>query len=198
MSDGVRRVPTTMAAARRPPLYIPGLVDDGGILADLAGGTADEVAAIVDSYPVEISAIDDNRPFFWHFTNFRDAINSWDERPGDAEIAIGERLLLVLVAISAVVAGVVLWLPFALTRRRAGAGPVPGRGRMFVYFACLGLGFMMIEISMIQRFALLLGYPTLSLVGVVVHPAHRHCRRGATLGGALALGIARSRRWPRC
>ena len=32
-----------------------------------------------------------------------------------------------------------------------------------MYFASLGLGFMFIEISMIQRFALLLGYPTLSL-----------------------------------
>ncbi len=34
---------------------------------------------------------------------------------------------------------------------------------MFVYFASIGLGFMFIEISMIQRFSLLLGYPTLSL-----------------------------------
>ena len=38
-----------------------------------------------------------------------------------------------------------------------------GRGGLFVYFASLGLGFMLIEISMIQRFALLLGFPTLSL-----------------------------------
>ena len=63
--------------------------------------------------------------------------------------------------IGAVVAGVLLWLPFAVTRD---APPgVPGRCRLFVYFASLGLGFMLIEISMIQRFALLLGYPTLSL-----------------------------------
>jgi MFS family permease len=57
-----------------------------------------------------------------------------------------------------------LWLPFALTRRRDGGSPaVHGRWRFFVYFASLGLGFMLIEISMIQRFALLLGFPTLSL-----------------------------------
>jgi len=40
---------------------------------------------------------------------------------------------------------------------------VGGRARLFGYFAALGLGFMLIEISMIQRFALPLGFPTLSL-----------------------------------
>ena len=40
---------------------------------------------------------------------------------------------------------------------------MPERWRLLVYFAALGLGFMVIEISMIQRFSLLLGYPTLSL-----------------------------------
>ena len=158
-----RRVTNDEGQRTARPLYVPGLVDDEGILAQLARGTDEEVDNVVDGYPVEISAIDDNRPFFWHFTDFRDAINSWDQRQGDTEIAIGERLLLVLVTIAAVVAAIVLWLPFAFTRRRDGAGRVPGRGRLFVYFACLGLGFMLIEISMIQRFALLLGYPTLSL-----------------------------------
>ena len=67
-----------------------------------------------------------------------------------------------LIALGAVVAAVLLWLPFAVTRRRGGA-PCAGRLALFVYFASLGLGFMLIEISMIQRFALLLGFPTLSL-----------------------------------
>jgi hypothetical protein len=72
--------------------------------------------------------------------------------------------LVVLVALAAVVAALFLWLPFGLTRRRETVvAPVAGRRRLFVYFAALGLGFMLIEISMIQRFALLLGFPTLSL-----------------------------------
>ena len=64
--------------------------------------------------------------------------------------------------LGAVVAVVLLGLPFAVTRRHAEV-PVPGRWRFFAYFASLGLGFMLIEISMIQRFVLLLGFPTLSL-----------------------------------
>ena len=180
-----RRVTNDEGQRTARPLYVPGLVDDEGILAQLARGTDEEVDNIVDGYPVEISAIDDNRPFFWHFTDFRDAINSWDQRQGDTEIAIGERLLLVLVTIAAVVAAIVLWLPFAFTRRRDGAGPIPGRGRLFVYFACLGLGFMLIEISMIQRFALLLGYPTLSL-SVSLFTLLIATAVGARLSGAIS------------
>jgi hypothetical protein len=123
---------------------------------------ADELDRLVADYPFDISAVDDGRPFFWHFTNFRDVLTSWERRYDDSEIAIGERLLLVMIMVGALVAALLLWLPFAVIRRR-GDGPVPSRWRFFTYFACLGLGFMLIEISMIQRFALLLGFPTLSL-----------------------------------
>lgn len=68
-----------------------------------------------------------------------------------------------LVGVATLVAGLFLWLPFGLTRPRGGAVKVRGRGRLFAYFAVLGLGFMLIEVSMIQRFALLLGFPMLSL-----------------------------------
>ena len=68
-----------------------------------------------------------------------------------------------LLVMAAVVAAVLLWLPFAVTRRRHGGGRVAGRWRLFVYFASIGLAFMLVEVSMIQRFALLLGFPTLSL-----------------------------------
>lgn len=134
---------------------------------DIIAGTDDDVGRIVDGYRYDISSIDDDRPFFWHFSGFEDVVGDWSRSFEDSEIAIGERLLLVLIAIAMIVAGLFLWLPFLLTRRRREASaeqqPVGGRGRMFAYFASIGLGFMFIEISMIQRFSLLLGYPTLSL-----------------------------------
>jgi len=143
-------------------LHQPGTTEPG-LIGDLVISTDDEVARIVDDYAYDISAIDDGRPFFWHFTPFSSVLTNWDRSYQDSEIAIGERLLLVLVGVAAVTAAVLLWMPFVVTRRGRGAVPVRGRWRFFVYFASLGLGFMMIEISMIQRFALLLGFPTLSL-----------------------------------
>ena len=144
--------------------YLPGAERADGITSDLITGTAAEVETIVANYPFEIGPIDDNQPFFWHFTSFGTVLTDWHRGFEDNEIAIGERLLVVLVGVAALVAALFLWLPFAVTRRRNGGGArVAGRWRLFTYFAALGLGFMLIEISMIQRFALLLGFPTLSL-----------------------------------
>jgi hypothetical protein len=74
-------------------------------------------------------------------------------------------LLLMLLLVAVIVAAILLALPFLVTRESGADRPphVPDRWRLLVYFAALGLGFMVVEISMIQRFSLLLGYPTLSL-----------------------------------
>ncbi len=160
--ESVTRLPETEA------LHLPdGSLPGAGITTDLITGSADDVERIVGDYAYDISSIDDDRPFFWHFSGFEDVVGDWNRSFEDTEIAIGERLLLVLIAIAMFVAALFLWLPFLLTRRRRGTSAdvtsVRGRGRMFAYFASIGLGFMFVEISMIQRFSLLLGYPTLSL-----------------------------------
>jgi hypothetical protein len=144
-------------------LFLPGEVRRDDVVVDLIAGSDEEVDRIVDTYPFDISAIDDDRPFFWHFTGFGSVLTDWERSFQGNEVAIGERLILVLVLLAAVIAAVLLWLPFAISRRRAGVEVPSGRLPLFVYFAAIGLGFMFIEISMIQRFALLLGYPTLSL-----------------------------------
>src|SRR5206468_2859285 len=41
----------------------------------------------------------------------------------------------------------------------ARSSPVPFRFRWLVYFGALGAGFMLIEVSILQRFVLLLGHP---------------------------------------
>ncbi len=160
--ESVTRIPATET------LHLPdGSLPGSGITTDIITGSPAQVDAIVDDYDYDISSIDDNRPFFWHFSGFEDVVGDWSRSYEDTEIAIGERLLMVLISVAVFVAALFLWLPFLLTRRRratGGAGEaVRGRGRMFAYFASIGLGFMFIEISMIQRFSLLLGYPTLSL-----------------------------------
>jgi hypothetical protein len=157
------------AVARLPKVtakYLPGAERADGITSDLITFTDAEANDVVDAYPLEIGAIQDDRPFFWHFTSFRTVLSERQRTFKDSDIAIGERLLVVLVGVASVVAALFLWLPFAFTRRRGGdaaASKVRGRARLFSYFAALGLGFMLIEVSMIQRFALLLGFPTLSL-----------------------------------
>jgi hypothetical protein len=148
------------------PVHLPGGGGtQEGITADLINADDARLDRLVDDYPFDIGAITDDRPFFWHFTPYSDVLTNFSRGMEDSEIAIGERLLLMLLVVAIVVAAVLLWLPFVVSRRRVDDRPggVPDRWRLLVYFAALGLGFMVVEISMIQRFSLLLGYPTLSL-----------------------------------
>src|SRR4029450_7863116 len=74
---------------------------------------------------------------------------------------VGERVLLVFLGVAAVLAAVFLLAPLVMLRRVW--REIPYKGNTFVYFAALGFGFMLIEVSLIQRLTLFLGYPTHSL-----------------------------------
>jgi len=52
-------------------------------------------------------------------------------------------------------------------KRRDALAHVPGRWRYIGYFACLGLAFMLVEIPLIQRFALFLGHPVYALAVIL-------------------------------
>jgi hypothetical protein len=63
----------------------------------------------------------------------------------------------------ALAAGVALVaLPLVLRRRGAGLGGREAAGYL-AYFSALGVGFLLVEISFVQKYVLLLGYPTYSL-----------------------------------
>jgi hypothetical protein len=149
------------------PVYAPGLALGDHLVASLGGGTNAEVQAIVASNPTAIDPVVDDAPFFWHFERFSsvipDILEPIDARGTilDMELGIGERVLLLLFTLAALYAAVFLLLPFLTVRTQWAA--LPFKATSSVYFACLGLGFMFYEITMIQRLVLFLGFPTLSL-----------------------------------
>ncbi len=113
-------------------------------------------------YPYDVAPITDDAPFFWHFVRFGDLFGSdRDFAHFNVEEGIGERVLLALLALALVFAALFLSVP-VIALRNAWLG-VPRKGSVAAYFACLGLGFMFIEVAMIQKLTLLLGYPTYSL-----------------------------------
>jgi hypothetical protein len=172
----VKRTPFTTEETRRftersgildgvVAVHVPGAPPGNHIVSQLAASTASEVDALVDAYPRDISAVTDNRPFFWHFARFDTVIGDFFEPLGegsrDPEDQLGERVLLLLLAFATVYAAVFLLLPFVLIRREWRA--LPRKRASAVYFAGLGLGFMMFEIVMIQRLVRFLAYPSYSL-----------------------------------
>jgi hypothetical protein len=120
-----------------------------------------ELDAFYRGHPFLVRPVTDDSPFFWHFVRFRDALRGWRQRAANVEEGVGERLLLLLLGVTTVLAALVLLAP--LVAGRAVWRAVPCKARAGVYFAALGVGFMFLEISLIQRFTLFLGYPTYSL-----------------------------------
>ncbi|MEI8335710.1 MAG: hypothetical protein WCG37_02450 [Actinomycetes bacterium] len=144
--------------------YAPGGYTDGGIVGKLAGAPTREAAnKIAATYPREIFAVHDDRPFFWHFSGFGSVLSNITKpfSTNNPEDVIGERVLLLLLLVAIGYATLFLLAPFIFVRKEWRA--LPAKGRSALYFAALGLGFMLYEISMIQRLVRFLGYPTYSL-----------------------------------
>jgi spermidine synthase len=114
------------------------------------------------THPFDVRPVTDDKPFFWHFVPFRKA---FDETlaPGAAatEEGLGERLLLVLLVVVVAFGAAALMAPLLL--RRALWRTIPNKATAATYFGAIGLGFMFIELTLIQRLTLFLGYPTYSL-----------------------------------
>ena len=117
----------------------------------------------IRSQPYDLSPVTDDAPFFWHFVRFRDAFRdpSHGSNALDWEDAIGERILAVLLLLVTAFAAVFMLLPL-IALREVWRG-IPYKANAALYFAALGMGFMLIEVSLIQMLTLLLGYPTYSL-----------------------------------
>jgi len=114
----------------------------------------------------------DDWPFINHYVRWgrtRDpslpkTISWYNERKVFKRIPHGDFVLVLILTEAAALSAAFLFLPLWLSRRgaltRSSLAPVS-------YFGCLGLGFIFVEICLMQRLTLLLGHPSLSLAVVL-------------------------------
>jgi len=131
-------------------------------LAQLA--TSSDVRKICAASDGLISPATDDCPFYNQNVRLS-SLRPWNLRMiltagslGNAGLQpVAETMLVTMLIQSIVIAGVLILLPLAfLARQGLRAG---GRWACLAYFAALGLGFIMIEIVLLQRFVLFLGQP---------------------------------------
>jgi hypothetical protein len=121
--------------------------------------------AFIQNYPFNIKPVSDNAPFFF-FTFKTGRLLEGVLHPRqvgiDWKVNLGVAVLFLLLGISlaAVLAFLILPLAFHTSARVAGIKPL-------LYFVAVGLGYILVEITMIQRFVLFLGHPTYALTVVV-------------------------------
>jgi hypothetical protein len=126
-------------------------------------------------YAYDVSPTSDDRPFFFHFFKWSQTPEIlqtfgkiWQPFGGSGYFVLVALLILALLA-SAVL--ILLPLPFRRRQRggqKGGRGELKGtRGRVFAYFAALGLGYLFVEIPLMQHFILFLGHPIYAFAAVL-------------------------------
>lgn len=113
---------------------------------------------------LDLRATTDRRPFFFNYYKWRSLLSGWElqkGRPGRS-FAEGQAVLLIMLAQGIVFSLALIIVPLFWLRT-----DVLSSARAFTsiaaFFAALGFGFIFIEISLIQKLTLFLGYPTYSL-----------------------------------
>jgi hypothetical protein len=120
-------------------------------------------------HPLDLEPTSDASPFFFNFYKWRTLARAFatEELGYDRTLATGQIVLVVMLLQSVAFAALLILLP--LRRVPVASGGSRGRRAAYLaYFAALGMGFILLEISMIQRFVLFLGYPTYSLTVVML------------------------------
>ncbi|MAY82165.1 MAG: hypothetical protein CL930_15465 [Deltaproteobacteria bacterium] len=121
----------------------------------------------INAFPRNISPTTDDSPYFFQFTRWTKPAVAATTIREPTYISQGNPLFLVgHLMWSVLVAACALFVPL-LTRRRPS-----GSGRLSLYFSALGLGFILVELGLIQRLTLYLGHPmrslTVTLAGLLI------------------------------
>jgi len=124
-------------------------------------------AAFFRQYPLDVSPPTDDRPFFFNVLKPLSIFRPLKRLGGALDHNLYAQVVVVfLFFVYLVLSLLLIFLPlyFKAGRLRSLAGGVLPR---LIYFASIGLGFMLVEISVMQRMTLFLGHPTYSLVVVL-------------------------------
>ncbi|MCL5985390.1 MAG: hypothetical protein M1371_02350 [Actinobacteria bacterium] len=127
----------------------------------------DRTTVYANSY-FDIQPPTDDRPYYYNYFKFRQ-LSDILKNLGKAMQPFGGAgflIIIALIAISVLLSILLMLLPTSILRRfwRPGNGSDKTRYRWcyYLYFAAIGLGFIFIEIPMIQKNVLLLGSPSFS------------------------------------
>jgi hypothetical protein len=120
-----------------------------------------DFSKLLAEFPVNIAPPTDDSPYFFHMLRLRDMFDiSLFNKAGKNMNILAVTVLGCLLFTVVVLTSVCIFLPLLLTTDKAlfrGAMPY------LFYFASIGLGFMFIEISQLQRLTVFLGHPALGL-----------------------------------
>lgn len=129
--------------------------------------TCADPEAYLDDYIVDVRAPTDDRPYYFFFgiNRLRDALLYFDL---DGVGILGGTVILLFWMAAAFGVLVTLLIALPLLLRREDGAPRGTGTAVIAYFSGLGLGYMAVQISFIQRFTLFLGHPVFAISVVLL------------------------------
>lgn len=162
----VQTIEKALAHSGLEGVYLPGTTH-ASAFRNLLLSTNPE--AFYASYPFDVSPVTDNRPFFFYTVQPQDIwrfITSASTQSADYKINRAVPLLFGLLIVSILATLLILLLPPVILGTRC----IPkekGAIRSLLYFLCIGAGYILIQVALIQKFVLFLGHPTYALTVII-------------------------------
>ena len=162
------RTAATVTAPKLEVEFVPGYEKDNPftrLASAIDAGTEEE---FFESYPLKVRPVTDDSPFFFDFHSIWDSAEFEDSacaRAFGIRWPIAASILRDLLLQATVLVLALVLLPLVVRHRKDLAHA--HAGRHILYFLSLGAGFMLLEISMVQRLILFLGHPTYALTVVL-------------------------------
>lgn len=157
---------------KMPVHYLPGFDEKNLLYSDgstnhyvdffqhLKAGTVEQFHR---EYPYDVTPITDDKPYFYKFFKLgsENAISIKPQEVEGPERNIGLLSILLLAVLAIAWQTILVFLPLGFMHRQGLR--VAGAWRAVCYFMFIGFGFMMIELSFMQKFVLFLGSPIYSV-----------------------------------
>ncbi len=120
------------------------------------------------TYQYDVSPVFDDRPFFFYTVQTRDLwdyLRNANQSSADYKVNRAVPLLFGLMALCLAATALVMVLPRIVLGSRL--PKQKGVLTFLIYFLCLGAGYILVQMALMQKFMLLLGQPTRSLTVIV-------------------------------
>ncbi len=130
----------------------------------------DDSEAFIKDYKFNIEPATDDRPYFFHFFKWQTLaeIVSLFDSGGIFLLESGYLLLIAALLQATVISLILIALPLRLWKIKLSINSGSNSHlRILVYFVCLGLTFLFIEIAFIQKFILILHHPLYAITVVL-------------------------------
>jgi predicted membrane-bound spermidine synthase len=124
---------------------------------------APDPVELARNFPSNIEPPFDNSPFFFQSVRLDELVSKRWSFGEWRRTNLGTVVLFGLVGITTLVVTAFILGPLLLVRQRLEAAPRAGRLAFLMYFAALGVGFIVVEVVLLQKSVLFLGHPAYAL-----------------------------------